>query len=141
MVTAYLALGSNLGDASGNIRRALLALAAIPKVKLILASSVHITKPVDAQGGDFANSACKIETTLHAYALLAALQTIEIDFGRPAPDSPDRAGQGMKPARSLDLDILLYGDAKIESQTLTVPHPRMLSRAFVMLPLAEIKAA
>ncbi|MDI9332749.1 MAG: 2-amino-4-hydroxy-6-hydroxymethyldihydropteridine diphosphokinase [Cytophagales bacterium] len=149
MVTVYLALGSNLGDPAHNLELARLAIAALPQTKLVAASSVHTTEPVNAEGDDFANSVVKIETELSAYALLDALQKIEMNFGRPCPDSPSRnalsqAGQGLaggvplKPARTLDLDILLYGDSRIDSPKLTVPHPRMRERAFVMLPLAEI---
>jgi 2-amino-4-hydroxy-6-hydroxymethyldihydropteridine diphosphokinase len=148
MVTAYLALGSNLatrfGDPAQNLAQALLAIGAMPQTKLVAASSVHITKPDNALGDDFANSVCKIETELNAYELLHALQHIEIDFGRPAPDSPSRNLQGLegtnglKPARTLDLDILLYGDASIQSPALTVPHLRMHERAFVMEPLLEL---
>ena len=142
MVTSYLALGSNLdtgfGNPAANLAQALLAIAALPHTKLVAASSVHTTKPVNAQGADFANSVCKIETELNAYALLHALQEIEINFGRPAPSSAERWSGGLKPARTLDLDILMYGDASIQSPTLTVPHPRMRERDFVMLPLAEL---
>lgn len=150
MITAFIALGSNLATSLGtpaqNLAQALLAIDALPQTKLVAASSVHITQPVNALGDDFANSVCKIETTLNAYELLQALQQIEQSFGRPAPDSPSRNPHGLqgknnlKPARTLDLDILLYGDARIDSPTLTVPHPRMRERAFVMLPLAEIRA-
>jgi 2-amino-4-hydroxy-6-hydroxymethyldihydropteridine diphosphokinase len=142
MTIAFIALGSNLASRYGspyhNLGQALLAIDALPQTKLVAASSVHTTQPVNAQGDDFANSVCKIETELNAYALLDALQHIEIDFGRPAPDSPARWPDDLKPARTLDLDILTYGDASIQSSTLTVPHPRMRERDFVMLPLAEL---
>lgn len=150
MVTTYLALGSNLatrfGSPAHNLAQALLAIDALPQTKLVAASSVHITKPDNALGDNFANSVCKVKTGLNAYALLQALQQIELDFGRPAPHSPSRNPYGLqgtnvlKPARTLDLDILMYGDASIQSPTLSVPHPRMLERAFVMQPLAEIRA-
>jgi 2-amino-4-hydroxy-6-hydroxymethyldihydropteridine diphosphokinase len=142
MVIAFIALGSNLessfGKPTANLAQALLAIAALPQTKLVAASSVHTTKPVNAKGADFANSVCKIETELNAYELLQALQKIEIYFGRPAPDSPDRWPDALKPARTLDLDILTYGDSSIQSQALTVPHPRMHERDFVMLPLLEL---
>jgi 2-amino-4-hydroxy-6-hydroxymethyldihydropteridine diphosphokinase len=148
MVIAFIALGSNLatrfGSPAHNLAQALLAIASLPYTKLVAASSVHITKPDNALGDDFANSVCKIDTELNAYELLHALQQIEIDFGRPAPNSPSRNLQGLqdkyglKPARTLDLDILIYGDASIQSIALTVPHPRMRERDFVMLPLAEL---
>jgi 2-amino-4-hydroxy-6-hydroxymethyldihydropteridine diphosphokinase len=148
MTTAWVALGSNVESVRGSptetIALALLAIKALPGVELLAASSVHITKPDHAMGDDFANAVCKIETSLDAFALLHALQQIEIDFGRPAPDSAQRSphalpgASGLKPARTLDLDLLLYGEGRIQSQTLTVPHPRMHERPFVMLPLAEI---
>jgi 2-amino-4-hydroxy-6-hydroxymethyldihydropteridine diphosphokinase len=148
MVIAFIALGSNLatrfGSPTQNLAQALLTIDTLPRTKLVAASSAHTTQPDNALGDDFANSVCKIETKLNAYELLHALQKIEIDFGRPAPNSPSRNLQGLqgknglKPARTLDLDILIYGDASIQSPTLTVPHPRMLERSFVMLPLAEI---
>jgi 2-amino-4-hydroxy-6-hydroxymethyldihydropteridine diphosphokinase len=154
MTPVFIALGSNLasryGNPAQNLAQALLAIAVLPQTKLVAASSVHTTKPVNAEGDDFANSVCKIETDLNAYELLQALQHIEIDFGRPAPDSmlrwPSRTQQALqekialKPARTLDLDILLYGQASIQSRTLTVPHPRMHERDFVMQPLAEINS-
>jgi 2-amino-4-hydroxy-6-hydroxymethyldihydropteridine diphosphokinase len=142
MTSVFVALGSNLasqyGNPTQNLAQALVAIDTLPQTKLVAASSVHITQPMNAQGTDFANSVCKIETNLNAYELLQALQDIEIDFGRPAPDSPARWPDDLKPARTLDLDVLTYGDASIQSATLTVPHPRMRERDFVMLPLAEL---
>jgi 2-amino-4-hydroxy-6-hydroxymethyldihydropteridine diphosphokinase len=142
MVIAFIALGSNLASSFGspaeNLAQALIAIAALPQTKLVAASSVHTTQPVNAQGADFANSVCKIETELNAYELLQALQQIEINFGRPAPNSSNRWPNDLKPARTLDLDILTYGEASIQSPTLTVPHPRMRERQFVMLPLNEL---
>lgn len=148
MVTAFIALGSNLasplGDPAQNLVGARLAIAAMPQTKLVAASSTYRTVPDNAEGGDFANAVVKIETELSAYGLLAQLQRIEIEFGRPAPNTPSRSGKalqdinGLKPSRTLDLDILLYGDAMIQSPSLTVPHPRMHERAFVMLPLKEL---
>lgn len=135
MTTAYLALGSNLGDPAGNVQHARLAIEGIPQTKLVVASSLYRTKPVDASGDDYVNAVVTIETTLNAYQLLAELQKLERLAGRAAP--ADRAHLHNAP-RTLDLDILLYGDAHISSKTLTVPHPRMWQRAFVLVPLAEI---
>ncbi len=135
MVTAYLALGSNLGDPARSVQLARLAVGGIPQTTVVMASSLYKSKPVDASGDDYVNAVVKIETGLNAYQLLAELQQLERQAGRALPQ--DRAHLHNAP-RTLDLDILLYGDARIESATLTVPHPRMWSRAFVVMPLHEI---
>ena len=129
-VTAYVALGANLGDAAQGVREALQTLARTPGVRLTQASHLYRSAPVDATGPDFINAVAEVATTLSAPALLAALQRIENDAGRERPyrNAP----------RTLDLDLLLYGDGRIESPELTVPHPRMGERAFVLLPLAEL---
>lgn len=135
MVTAYLALGSNLDNPAQQVQAARLALGGILQTRLIATSSLYKSKPVDASGDDYVNAVVKIETKLNAYALLAELQQLERQAGRAL--RADRAHLHNAP-RTLDLDILLYGDARIESATLTVPHPRMWIRAFVLLPLHEI---
>ena len=135
MVTAYLALGSNLGDPARSVQLARLAVGGIPQTRVDMASSLYLSQPVDASGDDYVNAVLKIETSLDAYELLAELQKLEIQAGRASPQ--DRAHLHNAP-RTLDLDILLYGDAQISSRTLTVPHPRMWQRAFVLVPLAEI---
>jgi len=129
-VTAYVALGANLGDAVDAVRRAIAAIAALPQTELIAASALYRTAPVDSSGPDYVNAVVAIATRLPAPQLLARLQTLETDAGRERPyrNAP----------RTLDLDLLLYGSARIESATLTVPHPRMDERAFVLVPLAEI---
>lgn len=132
-VTAYVALGANLGDAAQTLRDALQRLGRTPGIRLTQASSLYRTAPVDASGPDYLNAVAQVATTLTAPALLAALHTIENAAGRERPyrNAP----------RTLDLDLLLYGSARIDSPTLTVPHPRMLERAFVLVPLAEIAPA
>ena len=135
MVTAYLALGSNLGDPARNAHLARLAVGGIPQTTVTMASGLYRSKPVDAAGDDYVNAVIQIETNLNAYQLLAELQRLEGQAGRVLPQ--DRAHLHNAP-RTLDLDILLYGDARNESRTLTVPHPRMWQRAFVLLPLSEI---
>ncbi len=129
-VTAYVALGANLGDAAQAVREALQTLAHTSGVRLTQASHLYRSAPVDASGPDFINAVAEVVTTLSAPALLAALQRIENDAGRERPyrNAP----------RTLDLDLLLYGSGSIDSPTLTVPHPRMWARAFVLLPLADI---
>jgi 2-amino-4-hydroxy-6-hydroxymethyldihydropteridine diphosphokinase len=135
MVTAYLALGSNLDGPAQRVGAARLAVGGIPQTTVAMASSLYRSKPVDASGGDYINAVVKIETGLNAYELLAELQRLEGQAGRALP--ADRAHLHNAP-RTLDLDVLLYGDARIESTTLTVPHPRMWVRAFVLVPLHEI---
>ncbi len=129
-VTAYVALGANLGDAATALREALVALNAVPGVRIQSASSLYRTAPIESSGPDYLNAVAEIATTLSAPALLEVLQAIESAAGRERPyrNAP----------RTLDLDLLLYGDARIDSPRLTVPHPRMGERAFVLVPLAEI---
>ena len=130
---AFVGLGANLGDPQAMLRWALDALAHTPGVRLVQASSLYRSAPVDASGPDFINAVAKVATTLNAMALLHALQAIEHTAGRQRPyrNAP----------RTLDLDLLLYGDAQIDSPTLTVPHPRMQQRAFVLLPMDELAPA
>ena len=129
-VTAYVALGANLGDAVKALREALAALKAVDGVRVRRASRLYRTAPVDSSGPDYLNAVAEVATTLSAPALLDALQAIEQAAGRERPyrNAP----------RTLDLDLLLYGESHIDSTRLTVPHPRMNERAFVLVPLAEI---
>jgi 2-amino-4-hydroxy-6-hydroxymethyldihydropteridine diphosphokinase len=129
-VTAYIALGANLGDAQQQVQQALAALRQLPGTVLAQHSALYRTAPVDATGPDYINAVAEVHTTLTAPALLDALQAIEQAAGRQRPyrNAP----------RTLDLDIVLYGTACIDSERLTVPHPRMNERAFVLVPLAEI---
>lgn len=129
-VPAFVALGANLGDAAQAVRAAIAALEALPEGKLAAASSLYTTAPVDSSGPDYVNAVVRLETGLTAPGLLHALQQIEADAGRTRP--------WRHAPRTLDLDLLLYGSAKIHSPQLEVPHPRMLERAFVLVPLAEI---
>ncbi len=135
MVTAYLALGSNLGDSVQHIESATTAVAQLPSTRLLAKSSLYKSKPVDASGNDYINAVLAIDTALNAYALLGELQKLESLSGRALP--ADRAHLHNAP-RTLDIDILLFGEASIDSKTLTIPHPRMWQRAFVLRPLAEL---
>lgn len=128
--SAFVALGANLGNAQAAVRGALQALGQHPGLRLLRASSLYCTAPFEAQGPDFINAVAEVATTLSAPELLRALQAIELAAGRerPYPNAP----------RTLDLDLLFYGEARIQSPALTVPHPRWRERAFVLLPLAEI---
>lgn len=129
-VTAYVALGANLGDPRGAVLAAMQRLAALPHTTVAARSSLWRTAPVGTTGPDFVNAVAALRTSLSAPELLAALQQLEQEAGRerPWPNAP----------RTLDLDLLLYGDGRIDSPRLVVPHPRMHERAFVLVPLAEI---
>ncbi len=129
-VAAWVGLGANLGDARATVISAMDALPAIEGVRVRKRSSVYTTAPVDAIGPDFVNAVVEIETSLTAPGLLHSLLALEQQFGRKRPfyHAP----------RTLDLDLLQYGDARIDSRDLVVPHPRMFERAFVLVPLHEI---
>ena len=129
-VLAYIGLGANLGDARATLAAALGDLERMPGVAALRASSVYRSAPVDAAGPDFFNAVAEVQTTLNATALLAGMQAIETAHGRHRPyrNAP----------RTLDLDLLLYGGGSIDSATLTLPHPRLHQRAFVLLPLLEL---
>jgi 2-amino-4-hydroxy-6-hydroxymethyldihydropteridine diphosphokinase len=129
-VVATIGLGANLGDAVATLQQAIHDISALPGVVLQAVSSFYGSQPVAACGPDFVNAVMQIVTPNSAETLLQQLQTLERKAGRerPYPNAP----------RTLDLDVLLYGNARIDSPCLTVPHPRMLERAFVLVPLAEI---
>lgn len=129
-VTAFVGLGANLGDAQRALTDALQALARLPGTTLVRSSRCYRSAPVDATGPDYLNAVAQLETQLTAPELLARLQALEQAAGRERPyrNAP----------RTLDLDLLLYGDAHIASAALTVPHPRWRERAFVLLPLQEL---
>ncbi len=127
---AWIGLGANLGDPQAALRSALAALARLPGTSLDKVSALYRSAPVDAGGPDYFNAVAQLSTTLEPLALLHALQRIENDAGRERPyrNAP----------RTLDLDLLLHGDRRIATPELTVPHPRLHERAFVLLPLADV---
>ncbi|MCX8126255.1 MAG: 2-amino-4-hydroxy-6-hydroxymethyldihydropteridine diphosphokinase [Dehalococcoidia bacterium] len=129
MTSAYLGLGSNLGDREANLKRALKLLG--EKAKVLRVSSIYETEPVGFLSQPrFLNAVCEIDTELSPVELLAFVKRIERELGRK---------QSFRNApREIDIDILLYGDLVVETPQLTVPHPRMSERAFVLVPLAEI---
>ena len=130
-MSAWIGLGANLGDARAALRSAVQAMAALPGTRLLRVSSLYRSAPVDAGGPDYLNAVAELDTTLAPLELLHALQRIEQAAGRERPyrNAP----------RTLDLDVLLYGSQSIATPTLTVPHPRLWERAFVLLPLAELR--
>lgn len=129
-VHAWVGLGANLGEPAAALRQAVHALAHTPGIRLLRTSSLYRSAPVDSGGPDYLNAVAEIATTFDPHALLAALQAMEQAAGRERPyrNAP----------RTLDLDLLLYGTQHIATPELTVPHPRMFERAFVLRPLAEL---
>lgn len=127
---AYIGLGANLGDPVRALQLALHDLAAVPQLTLTQQSPLYGSAPIDSSGPNYVNAVAEVSTTLSAPALLQVLQQLELQAGRQRPyrNAP----------RTLDLDLLLYGGGTISSSTLTVPHPRMQERAFVLRPLADI---
>ena len=131
MAIAFIALGSNLQDPIQQVKAAFDAISQLPESTLLKRSSLFKTAPVGYDNQpDFINAVAKIETALSPEALMRHLLIIETQFGRvrPFPNAP----------RILDLDLLLYDALCMQSDLLTLPHPRMQSRGFVLLPLAEI---
>jgi 2-amino-4-hydroxy-6-hydroxymethyldihydropteridine diphosphokinase len=127
---AYIGIGGNLGDARANVVDALARLDAQPGCRLVSSSSLWRTAPIDSSGDDYINAVALLDTDLDAHTLLAALHAIETAHGRERPY--------LNAPRTLDLDLLLYGDERIDTPALTVPHPRMHERAFVLAPLLEV---
>jgi 2-amino-4-hydroxy-6-hydroxymethyldihydropteridine diphosphokinase len=126
----FVGLGANLGDAAATVRAAIDALAALPGTTVLACSSLYRSAAVGGPGPDYVNAVAELRTTQAPTALLCSLQSIEARFGRERPyrNAP----------RTLDLDLLLYGERRIETPELAVPHPRWRERAFVLVPLAEI---
>lgn len=129
---AYIGLGANLGDAHGTLMRALADLGSLPGTRLRRRSRLYRSAPVQAEGPDFLNGVAELDTALAPLDLLDHLQRIEHAHGRERPwrNAP----------RTLDLDLLLHGDARLDHERLVLPHPRLHERAFVLAPLSELRA-
>ncbi len=132
MVICYLGIGANLGNRRKNIEEAIKKIKELKQTKVLKVSRLIQTKPVGGPSGqpDFLNAALKIQTRITPLNLLKELKTIEKELGRV---KTVRNGP-----RTIDLDILFYGNKIIQSKVLTVPHPRMFAREFVLKPLAEV---
>ena len=139
ITTAYVSLGSNQGDTVANLSNARAALADLPGVAISAVSAVYQTEPQGMSDQPFFSNqvvALACDSSVRPEALLDMMLAIETSLGRvrpKSPDSPERFGP-----RSIDLDLLLFGNERIDTQHLVLPHPRMLERAFVLVPLAEI---
>jgi len=129
-VLAYLGLGANLGQAQTTLVQAVEQLHQTPGIQVVAGSPFYRSAPVDANGPDYTNAVCAVRTTLSPEALLDRTQAIEQAFGRERPyrHAP----------RTLDIDILFYGDQAYQSERLCIPHPRLFERAFVLHPLHDL---
>ncbi len=127
---AYIGIGANLGDALQQVTDAIALIGTNDSIQVTAVSSFYTTEPIDSSGDDYINAVFKVETSLDADALLTKLFEIEQQFGRERPyyNAP----------RTLDLDLLLFNDEIRSTARLTLPHPRMHERAFVLIPLLEI---
>jgi 2-amino-4-hydroxy-6-hydroxymethyldihydropteridine diphosphokinase len=131
LTRAYLALGSNLGDRASHLQSAVDELDAMPGVRVVAVSRVYETAPVGGPAqGDYLNAVVAVETELDPYGLLAAAQACEQHAGR---ERRERWGP-----RTLDVDVLLYDEVQTDDPALTIPHPRMWERGFVLAPLRDV---
>jgi len=129
-VATFIGVGANLGFARDAVLNALADLSRLPMTAFVAASGLYRSAPVDGDGPDYINAVAELATTLSAHELLLALQALETKYGRvrTTRNAP----------RTLDLDLLLYGDGILKTPDLIVPHPRIAERAFVLMPLVEL---
>src|SRR5262249_50826208 len=133
MASALIALGGNVGDVRATFRKAIANICGMAQAALLARSSDYATPPWgDEAQARFINACIEIDTSLDPHALLFTLQKIETRFGR------DRAHERRWGPRTLDLDLIAYDDVSLQKPELTLPHPRLFERAFVLVPLAEI---
>jgi 2-amino-4-hydroxy-6-hydroxymethyldihydropteridine diphosphokinase len=133
MARALIALGGNVGDVRATFRKAIANICGMTQAALLARSSDYATAPWgDVDQPPFVNACIEIDTPLDPHALLFSLQKVEAKFGR------DRTKERRWGPRTLDLDLIAYGDVSMQKPELTLPHPRLFERAFVLVPLAEI---
>lgn len=133
MASALIALGGNVGDVRATFKKAIANIRGMTQAALLARSSDYSTPPWgDERQANFINACIEIETSLDPHALLFTLQKVEAKFGR------ERARERRFGPRTLDLDLLAYDDVILQKPELTLPHPRLFERAFVLVPLAEI---
>jgi 2-amino-4-hydroxy-6-hydroxymethyldihydropteridine diphosphokinase len=142
--TAYIGLGTNLGDRGANLRRAIELVKELPGTRVTRYSSVYESEPHGRARNWFVNGVIEIHTELDPQELLKALQKIEIAMGRKKPAKGETGGKkaaDKNVSRVIDLDILLYGTQIIDERKLKIPHPELPNRKFVLLPLSELAPA
>ena len=130
MALAFIGLGGNIGDTKQLIKDAIVCLAQYPELRILTRSCMYQSAPVDADGDDFINAVISLETQISPEELLRICQQVEQSFGRERPY--------VNAPRTLDLDVLAYDQVAINNDALTIPHPRMIERSFVLYPLLEI---
>ena len=131
---AYIGVGSNLDDPRAQVLRAFEELAGLPKTRVVLTSPLYISQPFGpVEQPDFANAAAGLLTQLEPLVLLESLHKVEAALGRPEPERRQRWGP-----RVIDLDVLVYGRERLNDPNLTIPHPGIVERNFVLYPLADI---
>jgi 2-amino-4-hydroxy-6-hydroxymethyldihydropteridine diphosphokinase len=131
-VTAFLALGSNLGDRLATLQRAVDLLGASERIDVVRSSRVYETEPVGPAQPRYLNAVLEVETALEPHALLERCLAVEAELGR---ERAERWGP-----RTLDVDVLTYDEREIHERDLEIPHPRMHERGFVLVPLRELTA-
>lgn len=129
---ADLALGANLGDRADTLQTVIARLKADDRLEVVGVSRLYTTSPVDSSGPDYINGVVRVRTALSPMALLALCQALEQDFGRVRPVGVHNA------PRTLDVDVLTYDALKSDDPRLVLPHPRMMDRLFVLVPLRDI---
>jgi len=132
---AYIGLGANQGDLEETLKSAIESIKSIERSRFVVASPFYKTAPIDAEGPDFLNAVAAIDTELEPYGLLLHLLDIELMLGRKRRGAPG----DKKASRKVDLDLLLLGNFIVRSTTLTLPHPRLHQRAFVLRPLLDLQ--
>jgi 2-amino-4-hydroxy-6-hydroxymethyldihydropteridine diphosphokinase len=130
MALAFIGLGGNIGDTKQLIKDAIVCLAQHPELRILTRSCMYQSAPVDAEGDDYINAVISLETQISPEELLRICQQVELSFGRERPY--------LNAPRTLDLDVLAYDQIAINNDALTIPHPRMIERSFVLCPLLEI---
>lgn len=131
---AYIGLGANEGDVVATLNAAIEALRSLQQCEFVGLSPFYRTAPIEAEGPDYTNAVVAIDTVMEPYALLLALLDIELRLGRKRRGADAR----IKSSRRVDLDLLLHGPLLMRSTPLTLPHPRMHERAFVLRPLLDL---
>jgi 2-amino-4-hydroxy-6-hydroxymethyldihydropteridine diphosphokinase len=135
---AFIGIGTNLGDRAANYRQALQRIAGLPDTHIVRQSSVYETEPVGDVKGAFLNSVVEVETAMHAEAMMRRLLAIERTMGRKRSGARKPVRRAGYQARVIDLDLLFFNKEVISGRALTVPHPRLHERRFVLAPMAEL---
>jgi 2-amino-4-hydroxy-6-hydroxymethyldihydropteridine diphosphokinase len=138
---AFIGIGTNLGDRAANYRQAIQRIAALPDTRIVRQSSIYETEPLGDLKGSFLNGVIEVETDLAADAVMRRLLTIERVMGRRRAPARKGAGPAKPKPRTIDLDLLFFNKEVVDTPTLTVPHPRLHERRFVLAPMVELAPA